>query len=107
MARTIFSFFFLLATSASAQTPRPVIERIDPTSGPPGTVVTVVGRALAGGRVLLGQSPVEVVSTTPNRLQVRIPAANAASATPAIISGVVGTGASSVLSFLGAAGAVA
>jgi hypothetical protein len=80
MARTIFSLFFLLATSASAQTPRPVIERIDPTSGPPGTVVTVVGRALAGGRVLLGQSPIEVVSTTPNRLQVRIPAANAASA---------------------------
>jgi hypothetical protein len=84
MARTMFTAllfaFFFQGGSALAQTPRPVIERIDPTSGPPGTVVTVVGRALAGGRVLLGTAPIEVVSTTPNRLQVRIPAAGAASA---------------------------
>lgn len=59
--------------SASAQA-IPVLERIEPTSGPPGTVVQVIGRAFDDHtRVLLGETQCEVVSRLPNRWTIRIP----------------------------------
>jgi hypothetical protein len=59
--------------SASAQA-IPLIESIDPTSGPPGTQVTVVGRNFdAQTQVFLGNVPLEIVSRSPARWVVRIP----------------------------------
>lgn len=58
---------------AAAQ-PIPVLERIEPTSGPTGTVVQVIGRAFDDHtRVLLDGTQCEVVSRLPNRWTVRIP----------------------------------
>jgi hypothetical protein len=52
----------------------PLIESIDPTSGPPGTQVTVVGRNFdAQTQVFLGNVALEVVSRSPARWVVRIP----------------------------------
>ncbi len=65
----------VFATSAAAQQRRPVVERIEPTSGPVGTTVQLVGRDFdASATVVLGETPLEVLSRTPNRWSVRIPA---------------------------------
>jgi hypothetical protein len=58
------------ASPASAQAPEgPVIEHIEPTSGPPGTRVNVIGRRFGTtAAVSLGSSPVTVTSTLPNRI---------------------------------------
>ncbi|MBK8169507.1 MAG: IPT/TIG domain-containing protein [Sandaracinaceae bacterium] len=59
--------------AASAQQ-IPVLERIEPTSGPAGTVVQVIGRAFdQHTRVLLVETQCEVISRLPNRWTVRIP----------------------------------
>jgi hypothetical protein len=58
--------------------PPPVIERIDPASGPPGTEVTIHGThfspQVAANDVRLGEAPVVVRSATPTELEVIVPA---------------------------------
>lgn len=54
--------------------PRPVIERIEPASGPVGTVVVVVGRNFQpGDRVTLAGIALEVREVVPTRISVVIP----------------------------------
>lgn len=63
------------AGAAQAQRNPAVIERIEPTSGPVGTVVQVVGRQFHGeATAFIGQTPLEIVSRLPNRMSARIPA---------------------------------
>jgi hypothetical protein len=65
---------WLIGASALAQ-PLPVLERIEPTSGPTGTLVQLVGRAFDGStRAFLGMRECEVVQRLPNRWTIRIPA---------------------------------
>lgn len=60
---------------AQVQQPPPVIERLEPTSGPPGTTVQMVGRYFRNEQqVRLAGGPVEVLSRLPNRWTIRIPA---------------------------------
>jgi len=56
-----------------AQTRRPVIERLRPTAGPPGTEVDVIGRHFTGGMMFLGERQLPPVRQSPNRWTVRIP----------------------------------
>ena len=64
----------LSPTPAAAQS-IPVIERIEPTSGPPGTSVTLVGRAMdAQTQIMLGALPCVITARTPNRWTFTIPA---------------------------------
>ena len=54
--------------------PMPVVERLEPTSGPPGTSVVLNGRHFDDAQTLwLGGSQLEVTSRHPNRWTVRIP----------------------------------
>ncbi len=73
-----FSFVTLALVSdarAQVRTPPPVIERVEPTSGPPGTSVQIVGRFFRSDQtVLLGETEVSVGTRLPNRLTVTIPA---------------------------------
>lgn len=65
------------AVPAAAQVsrPLPVVQRIEPTSGPPGTAVTLVGRYFDDAQtVWLGDAQLEVTSRLPSRWTVRIPA---------------------------------
>lgn len=74
--RTIFFLLLSFAASAAAQVqrPLPVIERLEPTSGPIGATVIVVGRHFDAEQTLwLGQTQLEVVARLPNRWTVRIP----------------------------------
>ncbi len=53
----------------------PVIEQIQPTSGPPGTLVNIVGRHFGpDAKASLGVQPLPIVESLPNRITVRIPA---------------------------------
>lgn len=66
----------LLATPTAAQIrrPMPVVQRIEPTSGPPGTTVSVIGRHFDSHQtVFLGSTPLEVQSRLPNRWTVTVP----------------------------------
>lgn len=52
----------------------PVFERIEPTAGPVGTEVTIIGRRFhPNGQMFLGETQLQVVTHQPNRLVVRIP----------------------------------
>ncbi len=63
----------LTAPSVKAQA-APVIEHIEPTSGPPGTVVHIIGRRFGpGATAQLNGKPLPVVSSLPNRIVVRVP----------------------------------
>ena len=65
-----------LVPSASAQvrTPPPVVERLEPTSGPPGTTVQIVGRFFRSDQtVLLGDVEMPVSARLPNRVTITIP----------------------------------
>lgn len=63
----------VLPTIALAQ-PRPVLERIEPTSGPPGTTVVLVGRGFRGvDRVRIGDTTVPVQERLPFRWSVVVP----------------------------------
>ncbi len=60
---------------AQVRTPSPVVERIEPTSGPVGTVVQIVGRFFrADQTVSLGETTLPVTTRLPNRWTVSIPA---------------------------------
>ena len=64
----------LVPASALAQPGRPVIERIEPTSGPPGTEVAIVARRMPNdGTVLLGDRAMPVTRRAPNRWTVTVP----------------------------------
>jgi hypothetical protein len=66
----------LSAGPAQAQTPAepvPVIERVEPTSGPPGTIVHVIGRRFGSrAKIQLGAQALELVASQANRLSARI-----------------------------------
>lgn len=65
---------FVGGSDAAAQQ-RPVIERIRPASGPPGTQVSVLGRNLGyQSRVFLGEIELQILERLPNRWTVQIPA---------------------------------
>jgi hypothetical protein len=86
MRTTALSILLSLAFTASAlaqvQRPLPVIERLEPTSGPPGSTVIVVGRHFDDAQTLwLGETQLEVIDRHPNRWTVRIPEGGAQSGT--------------------------
>lgn len=65
---------FALPAAAQIQTPMPVVQRLEPTSGPPGTEVSLVGRHFDPAQtVWIGGTALEVTSRMPNRWTVRIP----------------------------------
>lgn len=73
VAAVAFAAAIAAVAPASAQ-PVPVIERIEPTSGPVGTQVEIIGRRIhPHSTVKIGNVPVEVVRRLPNRWTVRIP----------------------------------
>lgn len=60
---------------AEAQRNPAVIERIEPTSGPAGTVIQIVGRQFHDQTTaFIGQTALEIVARLPNRMSVRVPA---------------------------------
>jgi hypothetical protein len=60
--------------SAQVRTPPPVVERLEPTSGPPGTTVQVIGRFFRSDQtVLLGDVELPATARLPNRVTVTIP----------------------------------
>lgn len=60
---------------ATAPAPRPVIERIEPTSGPVGTTVTIVGRNFMDvQQVFFSGQSLPIQSVVPTRITVVIPA---------------------------------
>src|SRR5262245_16958340 len=64
----------LLAGTAVAQR-GPVIEDVEPTSGPPGTLVHVTGRRFAANaKVSIGGQTLATENRLPNRISVRVPA---------------------------------
>lgn len=70
----VSSAFVLVPASRGAAQALPVIEQIEPSSGPPGTVVNIVGRRFSSdAKVTLGTQPLPIVASLPNRVSVRIP----------------------------------
>ncbi len=76
----MFSLAALLSPALASAQSLPVIERIEPTAGPVGTSVTLVGRAMTdvvGGQptqIFLGALPCVITERTPNRWSFTIPA---------------------------------
>lgn len=63
-----------LGQGARAVAAPPAIEHTEPTSGPPGSLVSIVGRRFApGAEVWLGDQPVSVERVLPSRISVRVP----------------------------------
>lgn len=61
------------SSPASAQK-EPIIQQVEPTSGPPGTRVDITGRRFRGDiEVRLGETLLPVERSLPNRITVRIP----------------------------------
>lgn len=64
--------------------PAPVIERIEPTSGPRGTTVQIIGRYFRDGqKIFYGETELEVIRRGPTRWAVKI--AGEASAAPLVV----------------------
>lgn len=62
-----------IGSTVEAQ-PRPVVERVQPASGPPGTSVQIIGRRLGRhSQILLGNVELPVSQRLPNRWTVTIP----------------------------------
>ena len=60
--------------SAQVRRPMPVVQRIEPTSGPPGTLISLIGRYFDSQQtVWLGDAQLEVQSRLPNRWTATIP----------------------------------
>lgn len=74
---TALALVTVLAGQAEARRrppPQPRIERIEPTNGPPGTEVQIIGRAFGRVRqVLLGNQAMPIVQRLPNRWTVVVP----------------------------------
>ena len=65
---------WIAAPAAGQAQGAPVIERVEPTSGPPGTVVNVIGRRFGqGAQIRIGEQPLVLVDQLPNRLSARVP----------------------------------
>jgi hypothetical protein len=64
----------LLASPVVAQAePPPVIERIEPSVGPPGTLLRITGRRLRGEtQVRIGEAPLSIELSTPNLVTARV-----------------------------------
>lgn len=76
LALTSCCFMLVAPTRSRAQvhTPPPVVERLEPTSGPPGTSVQIVGRFFRSDQtVLLTDVEMPVTTRLPNRVTVTIP----------------------------------
>src|SRR5690348_155161 len=83
VASSLTAVAICIATPAAAQpvtkvpvpaNPVPVFERIEPTAGPVGTTVEIVGRRFhPGGVMFLGDVQLTVVRQLPNRVTVTIP----------------------------------
>ncbi len=76
LAMTVTLGVSVLASPAAAQVrrPMPVLQRIEPTSGPPGTAVALIGRHFDRAQtVFLGAAELSVQSRLPNRWMVTIP----------------------------------
>ncbi len=76
MRTRIASTFFLaaLAPAYVAAQARPMIEHIEPTAGPPGTRVRIVGRGFQRSyRVLFNEHPVTPSEVLPERITVTVP----------------------------------
>ena len=66
----------LLAMPAAAQIrrPMPIVQRIEPTSGPAGTTVSLIGRYFDQEQTVhLGSSQLEIQGRLPNRWTATIP----------------------------------
>lgn len=64
---------FLIAASASAQ--RPVMERVRPSAGPPGSQIELIGRHFGyQSQVFLGDQQMRVIDRHPNRWTLEVPA---------------------------------
>ncbi|GAB4195325.1 MAG: hypothetical protein OHK0013_01430 [Sandaracinaceae bacterium] len=78
LARGIVLLALLVATgpvSAQVQQPPPVVERLEPTAGPVGTTVQLVGRFFRSDqRLFLGSVELPVTSRLPSRWSFTIPA---------------------------------
>ncbi|MBX3272942.1 MAG: IPT/TIG domain-containing protein [Sandaracinaceae bacterium] len=77
LARFACALALLAPAPAAAQVrqPLPVVQRIEPTSGPPGTLVALIGRYFDPEQTVhLGATPLVVQSRLPNRWTVTIPA---------------------------------
>lgn len=74
MRRAIAFALFSLAPAVVAAQARPMIEHIEPTAGPPGTRVRIVGRGFQRSyRVLFNEHPVQPVEVLPERITVIVP----------------------------------
>lgn len=73
-ALAVLGLAFAGSAEAQIAQPRPVIERLEPTSGPVGTTVQMIGRHFRPDQtVLLGTTPLTVGSRLPNRWTLTIP----------------------------------
>ena len=60
--------------AAQIRRPMPVVQRIEPTAGPPGTTVSLVGRHFDRQQtVFLGETELPIQSRLPNRWTVTVP----------------------------------
>jgi hypothetical protein len=63
-----------LAPIAAAAQPRPMVEHIEPTSGPPGTRVRIVGRGFTRAyRITFNGAPVAPAEVLPERITLSVP----------------------------------
>ncbi len=59
---------------AQVRRPMPVVQRIEPTSGPPGTLISLIGRYFGAEQTIwLGDAQLEVQSRLPNRWTATVP----------------------------------
>ncbi|MFO0602428.1 MAG: IPT/TIG domain-containing protein [Polyangiales bacterium] len=72
--KTRLALALTLAAPAAFAQARPMIEHIEPTAGPPGTRVRIVGRGFQRSyRVLFNEHPVTPVEVLPERITVVVP----------------------------------
>lgn len=71
---SLFTTAFLAVSTAVSAQPRPMVERIQPASGAPGTRVRIVGRGFTRAySVSFNGQPVQAVEVLPERITVVVP----------------------------------
>jgi len=74
MALALGASLFAAPAAAQVRRPMPVVQRISPTSGPPGTVISLIGRHFDRSQtVFLGDAELTIQSRLPNRWTVTVP----------------------------------